>query len=283
MKNYNVKSCTENGYQWVVRGKVGTRWTRKYFHVKQEALTYAERKNIECANQGTESLEITTATRIMAQEAEMLLMPFGKTIKDAVAFYVGHLRSMTRSKSVQEAVTLFMEAKTQQKKVLSFRYRKDLKNRLTKFAVRFGETPVANIKSGEIEQWLNGMQISPVTHDNYHRILSVFFAWAKKNRYTDINPIDEIRDPEPITQTPGIFTPEETTTLLNAAPKELLPYLAFSLFCGIRPEEFHKTVIRRAGGQETKEVISLDWAAVNFAERNITRFPCRQKQLSWPC
>jgi len=57
---------------------------------------------------------------------------------------------------------------------------------------------------------------------------------------------------------------------LKGASQELLPYLAFSLFCGIRPEEFHKTVIRRIGGKEVKEAIWLDWAAANLGEQNIT-------------
>lgn len=78
MKNFNVKACNEKGYKWVVRGKTGTRRVRKYFHVKQEAQTYAERENIECENKGMEALEISTTKRIMAQEAEMLLTPFGK-------------------------------------------------------------------------------------------------------------------------------------------------------------------------------------------------------------
>lgn len=139
-----------------------------------------ERKNIEFENQGTEAFEVTTATRVMAVEAERLLSPYGKTIKDAVDFYLAHLGCCSTSKTVKEAVADFLAAKIGQKRVLSVRYRKDLKNRLGKFSDQFATDLVAHITGGMIESWLRGLKISGVTHDNYHRVLSVFFSWAKK-------------------------------------------------------------------------------------------------------
>lgn len=268
MKRFKVKPCREKGYRWLVRGKIGTRrYSRTYFHTQQEAQGFADKKNIEFENKGTESLAISTATRLMAQEAELALQPYRKTIRDAVAFYLEHLNRVSASKTVRAAVAEFLRVKVSQKRVLSFRYRKDLKNRLEKFAGKFGTEQVANVSGSNIEDWLRGMNISGVTHDNYHRILSVFFSWALKAKLVGENPIAYIRDPEPITKTPGVFTPEEAERLLNAAPAELVPYLAFSLFCGIRPEEFHKTIIRRSQGVETREVVSLDWNAVDLNQK----------------
>ena len=234
-----------------------------------EAEDFADRKNIEFENKGAESLEISTATRLVAQEAELALLPYGKSLKDAVDFYLVHLKRVSGSKTVKDAVGEFLTARRTQKRILSVRYLNDLKNRLGKFVEIFGSDLVASVSGADIEKWLQGRNISGVTHDNYHRILSVFFEWAQKTGLIDENPINGIRDPEPVTKAPGIFSPLEAEALLRSAPDDILPYLAFSLFCGIRPEEFQKTVIRRKSGQEFRETISLDWDNVDLRQKII--------------
>ena len=93
---YRVKPYNHERLKWVVRGKENGKWVRKFFEKKEEAKTYAETKNIELQNQGTEGASFPTKLRVMAQREQERLEPYGKTLTDAVDYYVKHLESTKR-------------------------------------------------------------------------------------------------------------------------------------------------------------------------------------------
>src|ERR1051325_1694095 len=76
--------------QYVVNTKEGGKRTRSFFETKKEAETFAQQKNVELLNGGREAAEFPSALRVMAGEAASTLSPFGKTIMDAVNFYLPH-------------------------------------------------------------------------------------------------------------------------------------------------------------------------------------------------
>ena len=53
---YNIYPCSEGEgrYRFVVRGRLGGKYVRKYFSTKRDAETWTEIKNIEALNQGVE-------------------------------------------------------------------------------------------------------------------------------------------------------------------------------------------------------------------------------------
>ncbi|MEO5722349.1 MAG: hypothetical protein ABIR71_12890, partial [Chthoniobacterales bacterium] len=59
--------------KFVVNGREDGKRTRSFFSTKTEADTYAETKNVELLNSGTEGAEFPTELRVMARQCAALL------------------------------------------------------------------------------------------------------------------------------------------------------------------------------------------------------------------
>jgi integrase len=118
---------------------------------------------------------------------------------------------------------------------------------LTQFAECFNGKPVAEIISTEVDQWLRGLsdketgkRLSPVTRNNFRRVLIVAFNFAKDRGYCIDNPAKQSAEAKEIDSAVGILTVEETARLIeNAAPK-LVPYVALGAFAGLRRAELER-------------------------------------------
>src|SRR5206468_4843639 len=129
----------------------------------------------------------------------------------------------------------------------SERYLSDLRSRLTQFSNNFNGKPVAEITSPQIDEWLRslcdketGKRLSPVTRNNFRRVLVVAFNFARKEGYSAGNPADESAEAKVIESTIGILTVEETAQLLESAAPELVPYIAIGAFAGLRRAELER-------------------------------------------
>ena len=98
---YRVKANKHPHLKWVVRGKEHGKWARKYFEKKGAADTYAQLKNTELLNLGQQGAELPIELRLMAMDCQRRLADFGKTILDAVNFYIPHLTKAKRAVSVR--------------------------------------------------------------------------------------------------------------------------------------------------------------------------------------
>ena len=71
----------------------------------------------------------------------------------------------------------------------SERYLDDLRSRLKAFAEVFDGRPMAGISAPKVDEWLrslsdkNGKRLSPVTRNNFRRVLIVSFNFAKGRGY----------------------------------------------------------------------------------------------------
>src|SRR4029077_17472245 len=101
---YRIKKYKHPRLKYVVRSKISGKWERKFFQTKVEAETYVQRKEIELLNQGREGVQFPSWLRIQAQQGQERLQPHGKTISDAVDFYVQHLETTRRSAKVSQAL-----------------------------------------------------------------------------------------------------------------------------------------------------------------------------------
>ncbi len=175
---YRLRLYSHPRLRWVVRSKIAGRWVRKYFEKRTDAQTYCELKNVELFNQGRDSMEFPASLRLMAQEAFEMLAPHGKTIADAVAFYLAHLESSTKSAKIAAAVTELVE--NRKATDASSRYCHDLKLRLGRFIEDFPERTVDGFSSKEIDEWLVGLQLAPVTRNTFRRDLRTLFSFCSK-------------------------------------------------------------------------------------------------------
>jgi integrase len=165
---------------------------------------------------------------------------------DAVEFFLPHLKAKNRSCTFRKLVAELLPAKAADS--ASPPYLIDLRCRLGQFANTFGDKPVCEIRTDEIDDWLRGLGGSPVTRNNSRRTLVTAFSFAVKRNYCVDNPAAKTDKAKEVGEAPGILSVREAARLLEAATPDVLPYLAIGLFAGLRRSEIER----------------LDWSDIDF-------------------
>ena len=247
MKNaYRIAPYAHDRLKWVVRGKENGKYVRKYFEKKAEAETFAQIKNTELLNQGTEGASFPTWLRVMAQRQQDRLQPYGKTLADAVDFYLKHLEATTRSVSIHQAMTELIA--NRKATGASKQYCTDLHWRISRFIHSFPNRTVAEITTRDIDDWLAGLGLAPVTRNTFRRDLRTLFSFCVTRKYCPENPATGTTRAKEIDGEIGILRIAETARIMEAASEQTLPYWAIGAFAGLR----------RA------EIIRLEWSEVDF-------------------
>lgn len=234
MKNsYRIRPYAHERLKWVVRGKENGKWIRKFFEKKFEAETFAQFKNTELSNQGTEGASFPTALRVMAQAAAATLQPYGKTIRDAVDFYRTHLDAVANSVSLEAAINELIE--NRRATGASKKYLYDLKLHLGRLRDDFSQKSVAELTTADLDKWLAGLPFAPVTRNTFRRDVRTLFSFCEGRGYCQKDPakktsIAKVVGAEKI----GILTADETARLLQAADEAIIPFIAIAAFAGLR-------------------------------------------------
>lgn len=232
--------------QFVVNTKEGGNRSRQFFETKKAAKTFAQQKDIELMNGGMEAAQFPSALRVMAGEASAALSPFGRTIMDAVNFYLPHLQAMNRTCTFRALTDELLAVKA--KDGASSRYLGDLRSRLGQFATNMGEKSVAAITAREVDEWLRSLSVSATTRNNFRRVLIVAFNFALERGYCVANPGEKSAKAKVIEGKVGILTVSQTARLLETSHRQLLPFVAIGAFAGLRRAELER----------------LDWSEVDL-------------------
>ena len=218
---------------------------RQFFKDKREAETVLQQKQTEQENFGTAGLSFDERMRAEYQDCAEKLQPFGVTIRDAVNFYLPHLQANNRTCTAAELVAELLKIK--EADGASERYLSDLRSRLTQFSDDFDGKLVSEITSSQIDEWLRtrsdketGKRLSPVTRNNFRRVLIVAFNFAKERSYCVENPAVKTAKAKEIGAPVGILTVEETARLLENATSDIVPYVAIGAFAGLRRAELER-------------------------------------------
>src|SRR5262245_39790617 len=83
--------------KFVVNWREAGERRRRYFEARAEAAQFAWDKNEERKRFGVAGSDLPMWLRVQAQEAAEALMPYGRTIREAVAHYIAHLKATERS------------------------------------------------------------------------------------------------------------------------------------------------------------------------------------------
>jgi site-specific recombinase XerD len=222
---------------------------------------------------GQDAAAIDNALIVMAVESAEALKPYGKTIRDALNFYLPHLKSLSTTVPFSVLATEFRtecNRRLTAKEVKGTRHVETLRETLNKLEVRFGETAVSQIDVEQLEEWLKGLTgfdkqrkkiaLAIKTRNKHRGNASQIFRFAVRRRYIATNPISEIaKFRSPATEEDYnkvrkfILTAEKTEKLFRAAAPEIIPFLALHFFAGIRRATLEK----------------LDWSEVHFAEKRV--------------
>src|SRR5947209_4220398 len=125
-----ISKTRVNGHRYycVTVPKLGGGRTRRFFKAKQEADTYLEQCQVQQRNYGTAALSMSDSLRVEAIECAEKLAAFDKTLRHATDFFVAHLRSVTGSRKVRDAIEELLAARKADH--CSARYLGDLRVRL---------------------------------------------------------------------------------------------------------------------------------------------------------
>ena len=249
VKHYRDKN--RPSLKFVINFKEGANRKRAFFSSKTDAETFANQKLIAFKNQGFEGAEFPSALRVMALECANLLGPFEKTIRDATEHYLQFLRATSKSCTVLELSEQMQSAKTLDGASKSHLH--DLKCRLKRFAQDFGSRIVATFTTAEVDEWLRKLNVAPQGRNNYRSAIRSFFNFGIKRNLATSNPAANTEKAKVVSEAPGILTVPQCVSLLDACAEDTLPFVAISLFAGLRAAEVQK----------------LDWAEVDFDSGHI--------------
>jgi len=162
--------------------------------------------------------------------------------------YRKFFKPLTRRVTVPELVAELLATRKQDG--ASKTYLGQLKTILTRFAEAFpGE--ILGITSSDLDAWLRGFKLSAGSRNAMLACVKVLFSHARSQNCL---PAEQMTAPEQLKKVKvthddvSVFSPEEMTTILHAAPMHLIPILAIGAFTGIRMAELNR----------------LDWSAVDL-------------------
>jgi integrase len=239
----------------------GGRWV-KTFRDEKKARGFYEQQYDLVRNAGLAGFSLSEHQRVDAQVALEILTPFGVTLQQAAQFYALQHEAIVESQTVTEAIRKLLEAK--EADCMSARYRKDLRNRLDRFAQEFGERKIASVIRPEIGDWLRNLNLAPLTRNTFYLRLSALFSYAVEQRWASENPLSKKMRAKVIGAEPGILTPDQFAKLLEAAGPDTLPYWAIGGFAGLRAAELER----------------LEWSDVDFEAELIEVTPRKSKTAS---
>jgi integrase len=145
----------------------------------------------------------------------------------------------------------------------SKRYCYDLGLRLGRFCAAFPERTVAEITTAEVDDWLSGLRLAPVTRNTFRRDLRTLFSFAITRRYCAENPVIQTTKAKEVDGDIQILSVEQTTKLLEYADTETLSFWAIGAFAGLRRSEIER----------------LNWAQVDF-ESNLIEVKARHSKTA---
>lgn len=135
-----------------------------------------------------EAPELPATLAVMAQECMNKLSVYGKTIKDATDFFIGHVaaggdKGCTAAELIDELIAARQKAGASQFDV------DEIRSRLAIFVEKFDGQPVGTMNGAEIGEWLRSLSVSAVTRNHYRRLIVLAFNFAVQRGYMTENPL----------------------------------------------------------------------------------------------
>jgi site-specific recombinase XerD len=219
-------------------GKVGA---ARYFKLKTDATAYARDLESQRGGNTTEFLNLPQVTQAAVIRALNRLNGDAGRIEEAVDFFLRMRPATSSGKLVPDVVTECVAQKEASGK--RARYVVALSSTLARFADAHSAIAIENVTPRHVEDWLLSKNWSLRTRRGYLIDLRTLFSFALKRGYVTSNPAEAVEKPTPPQATPGILTVPQCAKLLSTAQDMdagLVPYLAISLFAGMRKSELAK-------------------------------------------
>jgi integrase len=204
---------------------------------RMASVTEAERAGIARLRELARECGLELETLVADRADGAKLVP-GVSVIELARFWQVH-HGILINKTVPEVYAELLAAK--RSAGLSFHYLEDIKHRCGRFAEAF-KVPISGVSGKMIGSWIAQLRVSARTQNQFRRLISVMFEFAKAQGYLDkswseLDAVGTVKVPD---RNIEIFTLEEMQKLLNAAKPHQLPFLAIGAFAGIRHEEIKR-------------------------------------------
>jgi integrase len=223
---------------------------RRFFLTREKAEAEAKVKEIEVQNLGKRALGIDDRLRLEALDAKERLAPYGVSITQVVAEYIS--RRGSASTTVDEVAELFLASRERLQR--SRKHLDSLRRLFNRFGASFPKERLADLTSDQIDGWLHGLGVGPVTINSYRTLLHTLFAFAMRKKLCGENAVKAVERMIVKADEVGILSPRQLGELLAKAEGDVRATIAIGAFAGIRPEE----------------IARLTWEEVSLEQGKIT-------------
>ena len=212
---------------------------RKFFQCPEEAETYIQDELSLASRVREEVLQMPEADRLMVHRSREKLLPFGKTIDDAVTYYVSFLKNQTASIDLKTLTKEFVTARI--KDGISDAHLDNIESVSRIFQRAKGNVAVATITSKMLDDYFRGLTGTNSTRNHHKSALSSIFTYALAQGHIAVNPARLAMQAKPaMRQAPGILTVDQMRAVLTNADRLFLPMFVLGGFAGLRRSEIER-------------------------------------------
>lgn len=220
---------------YLVDARISGRGERRFFEKKTDADVWAQAQRIKRQNQGETAFDDRELAR------------FGWTVSDAIRFSLEHLRRQSASVSLEKSVEALVSARRSEQ--CAERYCHDLELRLAKLVAAFPTQSIAEIRTGDLEDFLSRLKVAPQTRNTFRRDIRTLWSFAETRGWALADTAKKTKRAREVPQPPGILTPAQGQALIEASEDPaLLAFHAIGMFAGLR----------------VAEIVALEWSAVDL-------------------
>ena len=251
---------------WYIIGRPEGDRVRAWFRTKEEAQAEANERNTKMRKLGERAVTLDHALVASATRGADLLQVYGKTVEDAIQFYLAHLKALNASCTGNQLLERVKAefARRLSAGEISPRHIQSMEETLRKFAEKYGETNLATVTATDIKQWLSGTDLAIKTRNRHLGYVKNALGIAKDFGLLGENPLqgaELFRDPAKNHRQVEILTPDQLVAFLSFIHPETVPFFTISAFSGLRRAEVER----------------LDWSEIKL-ERKLIDLPASKSK-----
>jgi integrase len=246
ISEYQVKKAKKpnSGKVWHIVGRPNGKRIRAWFGTKEAAQAEATERNIAMRKLGQDAVSLDAVLAETARDGATRLKLFGKTLKDAIDFYLNHLNNLRHSISARELESRVIAEFNRRLAAgeISKRHHTSMRETVRKFVAKYGDTQISTLTGSEIKAWLAGLPLVAKTRSRHFGYLNNAFTIATKEwKVLAKSPFEElegfrVKKKENV----EILTPDAMKAFLAALDRDWLPFFAISAFTGLRRAEVER-------------------------------------------
>ncbi len=241
--------------------KKGTTGRREYRSSKQEAEDRAREIASDLMLEGIEGMKMRPELRVAALNAEAKLAKHGRSLSEAVAYYLKHLEAESekeRSLTVRKLANDWLASKKKKVKrgVLRQRTLDGITEASNLLKTNWGDLRIVELNEKILKDYLDSLKVSQRRIFNLRSLFSQFFNWCVKEGFASVNPLKNVEIEVP-TKDVVILTVQQAQAVMKTCEEnfpDLTLYFAVGLFAGLRPDEAKL----------------LTWEKIDMEEKEIT-------------